>query len=176
MTHTFSYSINETFVEKLARLQKEYEEQMLAEIITKYDFIVGSIECKRKLMEVLPEGANIICSPYIVDSTKIYAIKKFDITDLLTESYRVENEDVHDNTEIVDTTNTVDESQDYQPTCPRGYKDCVYDPAYIKYNYPEWYAKLYDSLSVEEASNQSCRLKVEEDPDEEYGCYDDEDK
>lgn len=84
--------------------------------------------------------------------------------------------DAHDNTEVIDTTNTVDESQDYQPTCPRGYKDCVYDPAYIKYNYPEWYAKLYDSLSVEEASNQSCRLKVEEDPDEEYGCYDDEDK
>ena len=62
--------------------QREYTEKTLAEIITKYDFVVGSIECKAKLMEVLPDGANIVCSPYIVNPTMIYAIKKFDITDL----------------------------------------------------------------------------------------------
>ena len=66
-------------IEKLYCLQKDHEEQKLAEIITKYDFIVGSKECKHKLMEMLPEGADIICSPYIEDPTTIYAIKKFDV-------------------------------------------------------------------------------------------------
>lgn len=85
MTHTFSYSGDDIFeeIEKFTRLQREYKEQELAEIITKYDFIVGSKECKFKLMEVLPEGANIICSPYIESPTTIYAIKKFDTTDLI---------------------------------------------------------------------------------------------
>ena len=70
-------------IEKFTRSQREYEEQKLAEIITKYDFIVGSKECKLKLMEVLPEGANIICSPYIESPTTIYAIKQFDAMDVL---------------------------------------------------------------------------------------------
>ena len=89
MTSTFSYSIDEIVagIEKFIQLQREYEEQILAEIITKYDFFVGSKECKCKLMEILPEGANIIYLPYIVDPTMIYVIKKFDITDLLTEPY-----------------------------------------------------------------------------------------
>lgn len=85
MTRTFSYNSDDIFeeIEKFTRLQREYKEQKLAEIITKYDFIVGSKECKLKLMEVLPEGANIICSPYIESPTTIYAIKKFDIMDLI---------------------------------------------------------------------------------------------
>lgn len=87
MTRTFSYSIDEMFaeIEKFNRLQREYKEQTLAEIITKYDFIVGSKECKCRLMEILPEGANVICSPYIESPTTIYAIKKFDTMDLLFE-------------------------------------------------------------------------------------------
>ncbi len=87
MTHTFSYSIDHIFeeIEKFTRVQREYKEQTLAEIITKYDFIVGSKECKYRLMEILPEGANIICSPYIESPTTIYAIKKFDTMDLLYE-------------------------------------------------------------------------------------------
>lgn len=92
MTRTFSYSIDEILaeIEKFNRLQREYEEQTLAEIITKYDFIVGSKECKCKLMEILPNGANIICSPYIESPTTIYAIKKFDAMDLLYESQESE--------------------------------------------------------------------------------------
>ena len=92
MTHTFSYSSDDIFgvIEKFTRLQREYKEQKLAEIITKYDFIVGSKECKLKLMEVLPEGANIICSPYIESPTTIYAIKKFDTMDLLFEPWESE--------------------------------------------------------------------------------------
>lgn len=72
-------------IEKFARSQREYKEKTLAEIITKYDFIVGSKECKYNLMKILPEGANIICSPYIENPTMIYAIKKFDVMDLLIE-------------------------------------------------------------------------------------------
>ena len=88
MTRTTFSSIDEMFteIEKFIRLQREYKEQTLAEIITKYDFIVGSKECKFKLMEILPEGANIICSPYIESPTTVYAIKKFDTMDLLYES------------------------------------------------------------------------------------------
>ena len=80
-------------IEKFIRLQSEYKEQTLAEIITKYDFIVGSIECKHKLMEVLPEGANIICSPYIESPTTVYAIKKFDTMDLLYDPQESEDKE-----------------------------------------------------------------------------------
>ena len=70
-------------IDEFIRQQTEHKERALAEIITKYDFIVGSIECKYRLMEILPEGATIVCSPHIEDPTMIYAIKKFDIRDLL---------------------------------------------------------------------------------------------
>ena len=99
MTRTFNYSIDSMFeeIEKFTRLQREYKEQTLAEIITKYDFIVGSKECKCKLMEVLPEGANVICSPYIENPTMIYAVKKFDIVDyLFTEPQESEVQDADD--------------------------------------------------------------------------------
>ena len=69
-------------IEEFERQQREYTAKMLSEIITNYDFIVGSKECKYRLMEILPEGASVVCSPYIDDPTKIYAIKKFDIMDL----------------------------------------------------------------------------------------------
>ena len=72
-------------IEEFTHQQMEYEEKTLAEIIEKYDFVVGSKECKCKLMEVLPEGANVICLPYIENPTTIYAIKKFDTMDLLFE-------------------------------------------------------------------------------------------
>ena len=29
----------------------------------------------------------------------------------------------------------------YKPVCPRGYDDCIWDPAYIFSNYPDWYKK-----------------------------------
>ena len=72
-------------VNEFIRQQREHTERTLTEIITRYDFVVGSIECKHKLMEILPDGANIVCSPYIKNPTMIYAIKKFDIMDLLFE-------------------------------------------------------------------------------------------
>lgn len=47
----------------------------------------------------------------------------------------------------------------YIPTCPRGYVDCIYDPAYIKFYYSDWYEELYGQLTPEEASNISCKKK-----------------
>lgn len=91
MTNTFNINSLSEEIERLNRLQMEYKEQTLAEIITKYDFIVGSIECKDRLKGILPEGANIICSPYIESPTMIYAIKKFDIKDILVEPQESED-------------------------------------------------------------------------------------
>lgn len=52
--------------------------------ITKYNFIVGSIGYKQKLIKILPKEVNVVCLPYIVeDPTTIYIIKKFDIKDYL---------------------------------------------------------------------------------------------
>lgn len=67
---------------------------------------------------------------------------------------------------------------EYKPVCPRGYTDCVYDPAYIKFHHPEWYKELHGDMTPEEAVHKKggCYDKVEKDPDEEYYCYDDEDK
>lgn len=43
-------------------------------------------EIIRQQMEALPEGANIICSPYVENPTMIYAVKNFDVKDLLFDS------------------------------------------------------------------------------------------
>ena len=66
----------------------------------------------------------------------------------------------------------------YTPVCPRGYLDCVYDPAYIRFHYPEWYATLYGSLKPTEAIllKGECMEKMKKDPKERFHCYDDEDK
>ena len=66
----------------------------------------------------------------------------------------------------------------YIPTCPRGYADCVCDPAYIKFNYPDWYEELYGDITPEEAIHvkNGCYERFVKDPNEEYYCYDDEDK
>ena len=66
----------------------------------------------------------------------------------------------------------------YKPVCPRGYVDCVCDPAYIKYHYPDWYANLYGDKTPEEAiyKQGGCWDSFINDPDEIYYCYDDEDK
>jgi len=70
-------------IKEFQRIQLEEKEKTLAEIITKYDFIVGSKDLKETLEAVLPEGANITYSPYIEDLTTVYAIKKFDMMDYL---------------------------------------------------------------------------------------------
>ncbi len=69
-------------INEFQRQMLEEKERMLAEIITKYDFMVGSMELKWKLTEILPKGANIVYSPFIEDPTTVFAIKKFDIMDI----------------------------------------------------------------------------------------------
>lgn len=66
----------------------------------------------------------------------------------------------------------------YNPVCPRGYTDCVGDPAYIKCYHPSWYQKLYGDLTPVQALEvpNGCMDSVRKDPDEHFYCYDDEDK
>lgn len=66
----------------------------------------------------------------------------------------------------------------YKPVCPRGYVDCVWDPAYIKFHYPDWYKKLYGDKTPEEAIHKpnGCWERYINDPNEDDYCYDDEDK
>jgi hypothetical protein len=66
--------------------------------------------------------------------------------------------------------------QEYIPLCPRGYSHCVNDPAYLKCYHAEWYKEMYGDLTPEQVVEKECLEKVKEDPDEEYYCYDDEDK
>ena len=87
-----------TIKEMLADLQRDFNEQTLAELVTKCDFIVGSIECKCRLMEILPEGANIIYSTYIDESpTTVYVFPKFNTGDLLYMSQESEDTDANSN-------------------------------------------------------------------------------
>lgn len=66
----------------------------------------------------------------------------------------------------------------YKPVCPRGFEDCVYDPAYIKYSHPEWYKELYGDMTPEEAlrDKSGCWERFVNDPEMNDYCYDDEDK
>ena len=68
-------------IKEFQRQQLEEREKTLAEIIRKYDFIVGSEDLKETLKTILPEEANIVYSPYVEDLTSVYAIKKFDMMD-----------------------------------------------------------------------------------------------
>ena len=83
--------MNVTSIDNVFDAIKEFERQViedrekkLAEIISKYDFLVGSKENYEKLREILPEDANIIFSRYIENPTMILAVKKFDIMDYIS--------------------------------------------------------------------------------------------
>ena len=80
-------------IEKAIQECEEQREKELAEIIMKYDFLVGSEELKGKLIEVLPKEAKIIYTPYIDDPTAVYAIKKFEVSSLFSEPYKPESEE-----------------------------------------------------------------------------------
>ena len=66
----------------------------------------------------------------------------------------------------------------YKPVCPRGFSDCVTDPAYIKFHYPDWYKNLYGDMTPEEAIHieGGCWESYQNDLEMNYYCYDDEDK
>lgn len=83
------------FIEQIKEFQRQQLEQrdkILAEIITKYDFMVGSKDLKGMLETILPEGATIVYSPYIENLTTVYAIKKFDMMDYFPSKVVFESE------------------------------------------------------------------------------------
>lgn len=65
------------------RKQMEFKERAIVDMIQKYDFIVSTKECMYKLQEILPKNCEVIYTPYIDNPSMIYAIKRFDISDLL---------------------------------------------------------------------------------------------
>ena len=86
------------FADKIERLLAEYEEKVLLEAVKKYDFYVGSMEAKHMLLDALPEGVvrdetTVIYSPHFIkDPGKVYAIKKFDLSEFLS-NCRAESEE-----------------------------------------------------------------------------------
>lgn len=70
-------------INEIIRQQREHTERTLAELIDKYDFLVCSTELMNKVEEMLPEGSHITYTPYIGDPAAIYAIKKYNVMDLL---------------------------------------------------------------------------------------------
>lgn len=81
-------------IKEFQRQQLEEREKTLAEIISKYDFIVGSKDLKETLETFLPEGATIVYSPYIENLTSVYAVKKFDMMDYFSiNDFSAESED-----------------------------------------------------------------------------------
>ena len=81
---TFNLDDFFTQIKEFERQVIEDREKTLAEIIQKYDFIVGSNENYEKLREILPKDANIIFSHFIENPTTILAVKKFDIMDYIS--------------------------------------------------------------------------------------------
>lgn len=69
--------------DKFKEYIKTQNEKELARIVQNYDFIAGSMELKNALSKVLPKDAKIVFSPYIEDPNLVYAVKKFDILDIL---------------------------------------------------------------------------------------------
>lgn len=68
--------------------------------------------------------------------------------------------------------------QAYVPACPRGYSDCIHDPAYILYKHPKLYKEVYGELPPKEAIKVEggCIDLMLDDPKEEDSCYDNEDR
>lgn len=68
------------------------------------------------------------------------------------------------------------DSLPYEPVCPRGYPDCIRDPAYIKHHQPHLYSQLYGDVDPTEATHQrdGCCEQMYRDPEEKHYCYDPE--
>lgn len=82
----FNWNEIGNYISKLVEQEMEEREKELARLISEYDFIVGSVECKRELAKILSSKANIVYSPYIADKRVVYVIKKFDIADLISDA------------------------------------------------------------------------------------------
>lgn len=58
--------------------------------------------------------------------------------------------DLHDSIKRIRSVSAI---EDYIPTCPHGYCDCVYDPAYIRKYYPDWWKDLGMPTSCKNCPN-----------------------
>lgn len=92
------------------------------------------------------------------------------VTDRVKKAYTKKRHPECPLTEVVDYSAKNPESK-YTPTCPRGYTDCVCDPAYIRYHHKPDMTDEEFNEALEE-----CREAVRKDPNMQYFCYDDEDK
>ncbi len=63
----------------------------------------------------------------------------------------------------------------YKPTCPRGYKNCTDDPAYIYCFHYRMYKDIYGNKTPEEAAVATCFTKIINDPSEFNKCYKEKD-
>lgn len=84
----------DSFFQQIADFEKKWREDRekeLAKVCQENDFIVGSMELKKKLEEILPEGTSIIYSKFIDDPTKVLAVKKFDLSEYLSVDFGKEN-------------------------------------------------------------------------------------
>lgn len=65
----------------------------------------------------------------------------------------------------------------YSPVCPLGYKDCIYDPAYILFHHPTYYKEEFGDVNPHQAlleEEYGCLKMLEKYPN--IHCYDDEGK
>ena len=109
------------------------------------DYVAGSSEYEPLIKHLIEETTNLKTQLDSVNFWVSAALK--DIT-----HFRLNLENAQSESD----------TNDYVPTCPHGYYDCVYDPAYIRKYYPNWWKDLGMPTSC-----KNC-------PDGER--YDDEDK
>lgn len=128
----------------------------------------------------IPIEINIDNIPENIDT--VGELIRSNVGELKLENYNLQHYDVYDDDGVklregLDLDNHFKKSW-YKPVCPRGYSDCVCDPAYIKANHSAWYHDLYGDIPPEKAIlvEHGCMQRYAEDPNEEYSCYDDEDK
>ena len=61
----------------------------------------------------------------------------------------------------------------YKPLCPIGMINCIADPAYVYYHYPDWYREMYGDDKPADVVEKECKPYLE---DGYCPYYDDEDK
>jgi hypothetical protein len=137
--------------------RREERPRHLGDVVVRYHMLRGAYEGRAEVIIEPPGRSDVVIGPLRSEVAR-------EVFDLIRTQPKREP--------------TVEEIRGYKPVCPRGYTDCVYDPAYIKHHHPEWYADLYGDKTPEEAIHEEgeCYDRVRDDPEMKLYCYDDEDK
>ena len=114
------------------------------------EFLCG--ECPYKNIQGMPDFINIRCMLVLMNDIKDY-VKR--LKDSPVETLPL----------------------DYTPVCPKGYTDCIWDPAYIQFNHPKWYKELYGDMPPAKAvlTDEGCYEMIKQHPEICF-YYDNEDK